>query len=400
LSLTNAPFNAIASTASQMTFNVYVPSENVFVDRALRWGAEGRFQMSVVNVQSTASTTVWDTGEVYASPALGAYPIGASVVIVPGQDFSLSPFPLNYLCQTLTATINDTTSVINSQDVLMEVMRLTDYKCNKKQRTCPTMMDKYQANYLAMNSMGSVNAPTNGYDTATNIDEVPNGAFPGFFFCKPTGVRVAQQGVDSYVVAGGGTNGLPLTQWFWNGMPVVSAQVAYNATTPVAIVPQTTAQLYWSVASVELLTLSPFVFANDQEHDTGLFGINNIQLIMNFKSGVALNRILKTQFSALPATPSAPLGVAIVTGDCATKPQILPASIQFNTLASAQWVNPVLNCQFLTPSLDVPLPPKSVVPYMEFPRYITQAQNGSIDAGGLGQLQSQTITLPRYQTFC
>ena len=395
LSLTNAPFNAIASTASQMTFNVYVPSENVFVDRALRWGAEGRFQMSVVNVQSTVATTVWDTGAVYATPALGGYPIEASAVIVPGRDFSLSPFPLNYLCQTLTATINDTTSVINSQDVLMEVMRLTDYKCNKKQRTCPTMMDKYQANYLAMNSMGSVNAPTNGYDTATNIDEVPNGAFPGFFFCKPTGVRVAQQGVDSYVVAGGGSNGLPLTQWFWNGIPVVSAQVAYNATTPVAIVPQTTAQLYWSVASVELLTLSPFVFANDQEHDTGLFGINNIQLIMNFKSGVALNRILKTQFSARPATPSAPLGVAITTGDCANKPQILPASIQFNTLASAQWVNPVLNCQFLTPSLDVPLPPKSVVPYMEFPRYITQAQNGSIDPGQLGQLQSQTITLPQ-----
>ena len=52
LSLTNAPFNAIASTASQMTFNVYVPSENVFVDRALRWSAEGRFAMNVVNVGS------------------------------------------------------------------------------------------------------------------------------------------------------------------------------------------------------------------------------------------------------------------------------------------------------------------------------------------------------------
>jgi hypothetical protein len=29
LSLTNAPFNAIAATQSQMTFNAYVPSENV-----------------------------------------------------------------------------------------------------------------------------------------------------------------------------------------------------------------------------------------------------------------------------------------------------------------------------------------------------------------------------------
>jgi len=40
------------------------------------------------------------------------------------------------------------------------------------------------------------------------------------------------------------------------------------------------------------------------------------------------------------------------------------------------------------------LPPKSVVPYMEFPRYITQYSAGSIAAGAIGQIQSQTITLP------
>ena len=404
LSLTNAPFNAIASTASQMTFNVYVPSENVFVDRALRWSAEGRFAMNVVNVGGASGTStsacVWDTGLGYVAPALGSYPIDAEVVIAPGRDFSLQPFPLNYLCQTLTATINDTTSVINSQDVLMEVMRLTDYKCNTKQRTCPTKMDKYQANYLGMANLGAINAPTNGYGESMNIDEVPNGAFPGFYFCKPSGQRVAQVGVDSYAPPSYAVgNGLPITQWFWNGMPVSSAQVAYNATTPVVIVPQTKAQLYWSFASTELLTLSPFVFANDQEHDTGLFGINNIQLIMNFKSGVALNRILKTQYSPIPNSASFLGADAITTGDCANHPQIVASSLIFNNSASAQWSNPVMNCQFLTPSLDVPLPPKSVVPYMEFPRYITQNQNGSLapagQQGSVGQLQSQTITLPQ-----
>ncbi len=399
LSLTNAPFNAIASTASQMTFNVYVPSENVFVDRALRWGGEARFTMNVVNVQGAPSTCVWDTGLGYAGDAEGCYPIDASPVIVVGEDFSLQQFPLNYLNQTMTATINDTTSVINSQDVLLEVMRLTDYKKNKKQRTCPTMMDKYQSNYLGMDNMGAVNAPTSGYENAVNIDIVPNGAYPGFFWCKPDGSRVAQSGADSYAVTGGGSNGLPLVQWFWNGVPVSSATVAYNGTTPVVIVPQTTARLYWSFYSVELLTLSPFVFANDQEHDTGLFGINNIQLIMNFKSGTALQRILKTQYSALAPTSGNPLGVAIATGDCANKPQIQPASLAFNTGASSVWASPVLNVQFLTPSLDVPLPPKSVVPYMEFPRYITQSQNGQLapfgQQGYLGQLQSQTITLPQ-----
>jgi hypothetical protein len=260
-------------------------------------------------------------------------------------------------------------------------------------------MDKYQANYLGMANLNAINAPTNGYGEAMNIDEVPNGAFPGFYFCKPNGSRVAQVGADSYAVNGTGVaNGLPVVQWFWNGVPVSSAQEPYNSGTPAVIVPQTLAQLYWSFSSVELLTLSPFVFANDQEHDTGLFGINNIQLIMNFKSGVALNRILKTQYSPIPSASL--LGAtAITTGDCANHPQIVASSLVFNNTASSQWVNPVMNCQFLTPSLDVPLPPKSVVPYMEFPRYITQNQNGTLapagQNGSLGQLQSQTITLPQ-----
>lgn len=394
LSLTNAPFNAIASTSSQMTFNVYVPSENVFVDRALRWGGEARMAFNWVNIQGSASSCVWSS--VADQPGTGAsagcWPVDGAVIVAPGRDFSLQPFPLNYLCQTMTATINDTTAVINSQDVLMEVMRLTDYKKNKKMRTCPTAMDKYQANYLSMGALNANNGASAGFGEAMNIDEVPNGAFPGFFFCKPDGSRVAQRGSDSYSVSGGGANGLPLVQWFYNGMPVSSSQNNQTVPGTTAPVPQTSAQLFFSFYSVELLTLSPFVFANDQECDTGLFGINNIQLIMNFKSGGALARIIKAEYCSNGAS-------AYASGDMANSAQLVASSVGFNSLASSQWVSPVMNVQFLTPSLDVPLPPKSVVPYMEFPRYITQAQNGQLGRFGsssaLGQLQSQTITLPQ-----
>ena len=331
LSLTNAPFNAIAATSSQMSFNVYVPSENVFVDRALRWSATGKFAMTVRAPDAPLQ-------------------LAGSVIVAPGQDFSLNPFPLNYLCQTMTATINDTTSVINSQDVLMEVMRLTDYKKNLLQRTCPTMMDKYQANYLAS---GSVNDPMSGYENAVNDDVVPNGAFPGFRFTNAAGTPLVG---DGFGALGSGWD-------YINGVPVWAA----------APTPGQTVVLYFQVASTEKLTLSPFVFADDQECDTGLFGINNIQLIMNFKSTAA--RVLKT------------------LGNLGTNNTI--SNVSFNTGASAVWANPQLNVQFLTPSLDVPLPPKSVVPYMEFPRYITQSQNGVLAAGQMGQLQSQTITLPQ-----
>jgi len=370
LSLTNAPFNAIASTSSQMTFNIYVPSENVFVDRALRWSGQAFFQMNVATPAALATTYATNLATAQAVTAAGLPNVGPYVS--PGVDFSLSPFPLNYLCQTMTATINDTTSVINSQDVLMEVMRMTNYKKNLLQRTCPTMMDKYQANYLGSPPQNAVNSPLNGYGEAVNNDEVGNGAWPGFVFTDNAGAPLVGDG--SYTPASGPGSGQ--TIWYRNGVPVIS-QIFPVPTGGAA--PLLNPVLYWAFTSTEKLTLSPFVFADDQECDTGLFGINNIQLIMNFKSGNALSRILKTLGNQ---------GLnSVISG------------VQFNAISSAVWSNPVMNVQFLTPSLDVPLPPKSVVPYMEFPRYITQSQNGQLGAVGSqtagGQLQSQTITLPQ-----
>jgi len=61
---------------------------------------------------------------------------------------------------------------------------------------------------------------------------------------------------------------------------------------------------------------------------------------------------------------------------------------------AAPFQRSVVNVQFLTPSLDVPLPPKSVVPYMEFPRYLTTSST-TIAKNTTLQIQSQTITLPQ-----
>jgi len=72
------------------------------------------------------------------------------------------------------------------------------------------------------------------------------------------------------------------------------------------------------------------------------------------------------------------------------------SAVAYNNLANNGQVftNSTVNVQFLTPSLDVPLPPKSIVNYMEFPRYITQYAGQPIQPGQTGQIISQTITLP------
>lgn len=340
LSLTNSPFNAIAATTTQHTYNIYVPSENVFVDRGVDW-------TSTVYMSATVTTPNAQTD-------------AGDLLLAPGRDFALTAFPLNSLCSTVTATINDTTTVINTQDVLREVLRLADYSDNRKQRLCPTMLDTY-ASYAdgtvtaALGGQGSISTPIAGWNDTRGVDYVPNGAFPQLIFTLPSGTPAANQ-----TALAGNNEGLPYD--FANGLPIAP---------PGNIAALTPLTFYIAWKSTEKIVLSPFTFADVHEWDTGLFGINNIQLIMNLLSSPA--RVLR--FNGVNTS-----AVGAVT---------------YNSSATGgAFQSSRVNVQFLTPSLDVPLPPKSVVPYMEFPRYISQPGT-PIPAGGTAQLVSQTITLPQ-----
>lgn len=356
LSLTNAPFNAIAATASQHTYNIYVPSENVYVDRALEW-----------------SSTVYMTTNFVLSNVAGHQ--GEAVALL-GRDFSLCAFPLNQLCSTMSATINDTTAVINSQDVLNEVLRLTDYKKNRLQRTCPTMLDKYA--YYA-NATGALNNPIGDYTVSTESSEVPNGAFFNVVFTDPQGNPLIGTSANGGNFPAWFVNGAYAPYGCVNGVPVINGAMSQETVPqplPAGAVPTPAGApvpIYWRFRSTEKIVLSPFVFSDCHEWDTGLFGINNIQLIMNLQS---------------PAR--------IVRNNPSFGRTVLQNSVAFSPSPNGgPFLNSVVNVMFLTPSLDVPLPPKSVVPYMEFPRYITQSSTQTVAPGATYQLQSQTITLPQ-----
>lgn len=382
LSLTNAPFNAIAQTESQHTYNIYVPSENVFCDRKVLWS-------STVFQQLVAT--------------LASLPTPGDSIVVPGRDFALCALPLNQLCSTISATINDTTTVINSQDVLREVLRLCDYKKNRQVRTAPTMLDKFQ-NYN--DAFGCLANPSGAYDAMLDYDNQPNGSFSNLFFTD-NGASAANLSsastsllVPAYGAAGltsakyCSVSGVPTACALWSAAVqfVIGQIVQYNGNIWSAVgllnvnpvlgtVPSAAAgwvdlgsaltyPIYFKWRTTEPVVLSPFVFSDEYEWDTGLFGLNNIQLIMNLVSSPA--RIVRQSTRA---------------GRTLT-------AVAYNANVANKFSESVINCQFLTPSLDVPLPPKSVVPYMEFPRYITQYQGAAIAPGATGQIISQTITLP------
>lgn len=357
LSLTNSPFQAISQTSSQHTYNIYVPSENVYVARDLDW----------------ASTVFLKIDVRLADTAGGEYPINEPLFEL-GVDGSLSAFPLNALCATITATINDTTVTINSQDVLTEVLRLTDYKANRLQRTCPTMLDKYQSNADALNA---TNDPISGYTNMSHdYHEQPNGAWGNVIFTDQAGTPLVGTVAGAYTLP----NGIVVNTV--DGVPVSTDQGAGVVNGLYSVF------LKWRTS--EKLVLSPFIFAEEYSGDTGLFGINNIQLVMNMRDP---NRAIRLRNKEVGSSQKLFYG----GGTLATS---WTAPISYNqTVGGGAFRDSVVNCQFLTPSLDIPLPPKSVVPYMEFPRYITQQQNTVMGPAGsateVQQLQSQTITLPQ-----
>lgn len=357
LSITNSPFAAISQSQSQHSYNIYVPSENVYVARDMDWA-------STVNLRVDVQL---------GDSAGGQYPTGQPLLEL-GVDGSLAAFPLNSLCATITATINDTTTTINSQDVLTEIMRLTDYRGNRIQRTCPTMMDKYLLNEDAVNAQ---NDPMSGYTNASHdYAEPTNGSWNNVVFTTATGVLLLPSvALTTYVDSYGNTvdvvDGIPVSTLQAAGPNVGGVNGIYS--------------VYLQFRTVEKLSLSPFIFANEHGEDTGLFGINNIQLVMNMRDP---NRALRLRDKVVGTTTKLYYGTSVL-------PNQYSPPISYNTgVATGPFSDSQLHVQFLTPSLSIPLPPKSCVPYLEFPRYITQVAN-PMNAGEERQLVSQTITLPQ-----
>ena len=353
LSLTNSPFQAISQTQSQHVYNIYVPSENVYVARDMDWSSTCYLAVSVRLSDSDG----------------GQYPVNEPLLQL-GVDGSLAALPLNSLCATQTATINDTTVTINSQDVLTEVSRLTDYRMNRLQRTCPTMLDKYQNNADGLNAQ---NDPISPYtNMAHDYAEQPNGSWYNVVFTTPQGAVLSGTDLSgAYTYNGVTVNTL-------NGVPVSTDQGAGVVNGLYTV--------FLKFRSTEKIFLSPLIFAEEYASDTGLFGINNIQLLFNMRDP---NRCLRLRDSYVGTTAKEYYG-----GGADPLTWLPPVSYNTN-VGTGAFSDSVVNVQFLTPSLDIPLPPKSVVPYMEFPRYITQPQNTTMAAGATQQLQSQTITLPQ-----
>ena len=351
LSLTAVPFNAISQTSTQHTYNINVPSQNVFIDRAVDWSSTCNLAVAVAPI--TVATLYPYTG---ATPGT----VSLQPVLTFGQDCALTNFPLHSCVGTMTATINDTTTTMNTGDILKQVLRLASWWDDRLPRTCPTYEDTYQSYNQAY---ACVNNPLAGYADAVDSCNVPNGAYPNVVFTNAQGAPLVGGTTTtpgSYLTTGGATI------YYINGVPVRDSINDPNGY-----------QLYVSFSSTEKLVLSPFIFADSAQWETGLFGINAIQIVCNLQS------------------PSRVLRSTTQNGRFIT-------SVAYNqpSNGNSPFSNSQILFQFLTPSLDIPLPPKSVVEYMEYPRYLSNFTVAGTQPGQSETLQSQTIVLPPRFQIC
>lgn len=395
LSITNAPFQALSQTTSQHTYSIQVPSENTYCDRAVNW-------TSTLVLQLTYSGTLTIPAGVVGPPITAGYVrLGGF-----GEGWSWSAFPLQTLTNTIQCTINDTNVTINTADVLKELLRLVDFASNRRQRTTPTKLDAMAS---CLDDPILTNSVYGGFQAATSRDEVPNGAFihnsvpvasRNNPYCLNTGADFLL-GAPSQDAASG--------IWGWSLSAVAGATsttggvptrillgtdgAIYLTNETAAPIATTSVTLFVKQTFTEKLVLPPFVFSDVHERDVGLFGIQNIQWVMNMRDPQTARVIRQTQNFA--TTFSSATGNAAFIGTSAVPGVALSVAYPQSPSTANAFSSSRIDQIFLTPPLDLPLPPKSVVPYMEMPRYITSFSANSLAANTTAAYQTQTITLPQ-----
>lgn len=357
-------FPATAASASNMIFSVQVPSENIVIGRDVLIETEMAFnfdvgtQTSPINVANSPSKTA------------GSYIIGW------GRECALNAFPLSMNMTTATSTINNTSVSINLQDVLPQLLRLNDSRCLYAYNgTTPSLPDQAYFNYA--NGVGALNNPLGSYNNASqDVCLVPRGAFQVSLVVRHYGIV---GGVVSLV----------------NNSLVVASYDDF---------PDQFWQVYVKFKVSEPLFISPFTWSDPKHNAQGLLGINNMSFNFNIDSTLKrlfcdgsnlFNGDVPLVSSPRPGTSSFSNAGALVVG-----------GVQLDTGCSQTelFQNTNMLLKFLSTQPSDRLETKNVVPFMDFPRYLTNAQNNApIAPGGTSKILSNNLQLnqlPDYFIIC
>jgi len=332
-------FQAVSTSNSSITFNIQIPSENIVIDRHLLLASQLSFQLTL------------------GGAGVNNVPIGQQCFQY-GLTDALQAFPLNSLFTTIQTTINNVSVSTNLQDVLPMLMRMNDKRTLSRYNSqTPSLPDSAWGQYR--DAPASNNNPLASYNNA-GYDECfePRGSF-----------KLDTLIIDRYNAAG-----------------------AWQDHSPVCV----GANDFWIISITTSLTepflaLSPFINC-EPENSAGLVGVNNMSMVLNVDS--TCKRLFSTANNAVSGG-NALVGFISKIGLGFQIPPRDPAGVP---LASQQtgFVNTRLLFNFLSlqPEQYAKISTKNVVPYLDYPRYISTFASGTtVPTKQSVTLTSQSIQL-------
>ena len=325
-------FLATSASNSSLIWNVQIPSENIVVSRHPLLQTDINFTITIGN------------------------PVPAGQLAFDyGSTDSFQCFPLQSLFTNYSVMINNTSITSNIQDIMPQVTQMYDKRqLTRFNTTTPALPDNSLGVYANMvgtnnNPMGSV------FDMSYDSDFSPRGAF-------------ALRGCFPARFVGG----------VYQDNSLVSTGVA-NETWKVYI---------FATVAEPFLALSPFVDLN-ADNSSGLIGVNTVTLTCNIDG--QCKRLWSTANSDLVGTALVPYITNIQLGTTGA-----PAGAGVISTSPNGFENTYMLMEFLSlqASQASRMSSKSVVSFMDYPRYITPSSNlATILTGQATTLTSQNIQL-------
>ena len=334
----------VQSSASQSTYQQFqaVSSSNSSI---------------VFNVQVPSENIVIDRHLLLASQlafqiSAGNVPVGAQVFQY-GLTDALQAFPLNSLFTTIQTTINNVSVSTNLQDVLPMLMRMSDRRqLSRYNSMTPSLPDAAWGQYRDAPATNS--NPLASYNNAS-YDECfePRGSFKLDFIQ-----------LDRYNAAG-----------------------VFQDNSPISTALTDTWKISIRVSLTEpFLALSPFINC-EPECSAGLVGVNNMSMVLNVDS--SCRRLFSTANNVV-------VGGNSLEGYISQIQLGFPVAPNGGSAQSVGFTNTRLLFNFLSlqPEQYAKISTKNVVPYLDYPRYLTTFTSGTtIASKASSTLTSQSIQL-------
>ena len=343
-SVTFQPFPSTSSSNSALIFTVQVPSENVVMGRDVLLRSGLQFTIDISGVPNTQCAFSY------------------------GYTDSLQAYPLAQLMTTLTAQINNTTTSINLQDCIDQLLRMNDGPdVNSKNGMTPSYPDQ-TFGYYSDGVGANCNVLASGNNQSYDDREKGRGAYP-------VTVVIARYVAGVYQDASPISTGAANETW----------------------------KVFVSTVVSEPLFLSPFIFADPEHNCQGVLGLNNWTL--NASIDTTLKRLMSTANDYTETispgwTVADPSGL----GRWVANPNLF-ACVFTNTYTdpvNGTYANmltttsfPTLLLKFLSTQPSQVVETKNVLPFSSYSRYLTPyANNAVIEAGAKNvQVTSSNIQI-------